>query len=222
MSLGVKNIKLALVNKNGQVLTGANGIYKYTDQAATDKTGVFTADQDTSYGIASVALSGLSGATTPVYGSDEVVFTSTGKGTPSSVLTINALPNEIKQAVLGHTADGKGGFGIAGKADSNNRVAFLVESRETFDEDAPIYIGMYAGIASQAAVTMTSNNAADNRAFDAITVAGQERPGAGFGKYWFSSAKSFDSAAMMSDIFKTPATAPTAPAPAPTAPKTGQ
>lgn len=211
MSLGVKNIKLALVNKNGEVLTGADGIYKYTDQAATDKTGVFTADQDTSYGIASVALSGLSGATTPIYGSDEVVFTSTGKGTPSSVLTINALPNEIKQAILGNDADGKGGFSIAGKADSNNRVAFLVESRETFDDTAPVYIGMYAGIASEAAHTMTSNNSADNRAFDSITVAGQERPGAGFGKYWFSSAKSFDATAMNADIFKEA-----------TAPKTGQ
>lgn len=208
-SLGIKNIKFALVDKDGNVITGAKGIF----QDATDTKGIFTADQDTSYGVASAALSGLTGATAPVYGSDQVVFVSTGKGTPSSVLTINSLPIVIKNAILGNTADGKGGFGIAGKADPNNRVAYLIESREAFDEDAPIYIGMYMGIASEATHTFTSNNAADNRAFDAITITAIETKTQGFGKYWFSEAKSFDSAAMMSDIFKTPATP---------APKTGQ
>ncbi|MBU7451547.1 phage tail protein [Leuconostoc citreum] len=210
-SLGIKSIKFALVDKDGKVKTGVDGIF----QDATDKTGIFTADQDTSYGVASAALSGLTGATTPVYGSDQVVFVSTGKGTPSSVLTINSLPIVIKNAILGNTADGKGGFGIAGKADPNNRVAYLIESREAFDEDAPIYVGMYLGVAAEAAHTFTSNNAADNRAFDAITITAIETKTQGFGKYWFSEAKSFDSAAMLSDIFKTPAT----PAPAP---KTGQ
>lgn len=199
MSLGIKSVTLALVDKDGVVKTGANGIFR----DASDTKGIFKADQDSAMGVASVALSGLSGATTPIYGSDSVVFTSTGKGTPSSVLTINALPNEVKQAILGNKADGKGGYGIAGKADANNRVAFLVESRETFNEDAPVYVGMYMGIASEAAHTFTSNNATDNRTFDAITIAGMERGEDGFGRNYFSAAKSFDSAAMMKDVFKT-------------------
>lgn len=196
-TLGIKNIKFALVDKQGNIITGANGIMK----DVKDTTGIFTADQDTSYGVASAALSGLTGAQTSIYGSDEVVFISTGKGTPSSVLTINSLPVVVKQAILGNTADGKGGFSIAGKANANNRVAFLIESREAFDEDTPVYVGMYAGVASEAAHTFTSNNAADNRAFDAITVTQIEKKDGGFGKYWFSEAQGFDQSAMMSDIF---------------------
>lgn len=204
MSLGIKNVKIALVDKDGAVITGLKGI----NRNASDTTGIFTADQDTAYGVASVAISGISGTITPLYGSDQITYQSSGKGTPSSVLTINALPNEVKMAILGNKADGKGGFAISGKADSNNRVAYLVESRETFDSDAPVYLGMYMGIATEATHTFTSNNANDSRTTDAITIAHQELGENGFGKRWFSDATSFVEKDMLDDIFKKAVTAP--------------
>lgn len=206
-TMGIKNIKMALVDKNGVVITGANGILKN----AEDTTGIFTADQDTSKGVASVALSGLVGTVTPVWGSDMITYQSSGKGTPSSVLTINDLPNIVKQAILGNKSDGKGGFKISGKSDSNNLVAFLAESREAFDDDAPVYVGMYMGIASEASITMGTNNTNDTRNTDVLTIAAQERGIDSFGAHYFSDTPSFDENAMLTNIFKTSST----PAPAP-------
>ena len=142
-TLGIAGAKLALVDKNGIVLTGTNGIFKYTDKAATDKTGIFDVTIDNSFGIASVALTNLFGSTTDIFGGNKLVYKSAGKGNAQSVLTINALPNEIKMAVLGMPSDSKGGFTITGKADPNNRVAFLAESAEAFDINKPVYIGIY-------------------------------------------------------------------------------
>lgn len=204
MSLGIKNVKFAKVTPEGKVITGINGI----NQSADDTTGIFTADQDTSYGVASVALSGLTGTVTPVWGSDVITYQSSGKGTPSSVLTINALPNAVKMAILGNKPDGKGGYTISGKANSKNLIAFLVESRETFADDKPVYIGMYMGIASEAAHTFTSSNATENRTTDVITIAGQERGDEGFGKHWFSESANFVEKDMLNDIFKPAVTTP--------------
>lgn len=204
-TLGIAGAKIALVDKKGGVLTGANGIYKYTDKATTDKTGIFDVTVDNSFGVASVALTNLFGSTTDIFGGNKLVYKSAGKGNAQSVLTINALPNEIKMAVLGMPSDSKGGFTITGKADPNNRVAFLAESAEAFDINKPVYIGMYMGTASEASHTLTSNNTNDNRATDAITIAALERGDDGFGKYFFSSAKGFDKAVMEKDVFKTAA-----------------
>lgn len=204
MSLGVKSIKFGLVDKDGYIITGANGI----NGNASDTTGIFTADQDTSYGVASVALSNLTGAVTPIYGSDVITYQSAGKGTPSSVLTINALPNEVKMRILGNEPDGKGGFKISGKANSDNRVAFLAESRESFNDDAPIYVAMFMGIATEASHTFTSSNATDNRTTDVITITAQERGDEGFGTHWFSASANFKEADMMAKAFPTKTQAP--------------
>lgn len=202
-TLGIAGAKLALVDKNGIVLTGTNGIFKYTDQATTDKTGIFDVTVDTSFGVASVALTNLFGSTTDIFGSNKLVYKSAGKGAAQTVLTVNSLPNEIKMAALGMPYDGKGGFTITGKADPNNRVAYLAESAEAFNINKPVYVGMYMGTASEAGATLTSNNASDNRATDAITIAHSERGDDGFGKYFYSSASKFDEEAMLADVFKT-------------------
>ncbi|MGR8825397.1 phage tail protein [Leuconostoc mesenteroides] len=205
-TLGIAGAKLALVDKNGIVLTGTDGIFKYTDQATTDKTGIFDVTVDTSFGVASVALTNLFGTTTDIFGNNKLVYKSAGKGAAQTVLTVNSLPNEIKMAALGMPSDGKGGFTITGKADPNNRVAYLAESAEAFDIDKPVYVGMYMGTASEAGATLTSNNANDNRTTDAITIAGLERGDDGFGKYFYSSAPKFDKSAMLADVFKTATT----------------
>lgn len=202
MSLGIKNVKMALVDKDGVVKTGIDGIFG----DASDKNGVFTADQDTAYGIASVAFANLSGSQTGIYGSDKLVYTASGKGAPTGTVTVNQLPNEIKQRVLGHEADGKGGYKISGKADSNNRIALLAESRESFNDDAPIYVSLYSSIVSEASLTMTSNNASENRSTDVLLFTAVERGDDGFGAFYFSSDAKFDADAMNKDVFKPAAT----------------
>lgn len=196
-NLGIKNVKIALVDEKGHVIKGANGIFKDT----TDTSGIFTADQDTAFGVASVAFSNLTGTFTDIYGSNKVVWKAAGKSAPQAILTVNALPIVIKQAILGHESDGKGGFKISGKGNTNNRVAFLAESAEAFADDKPVYVGMYMGFASEATMTFTSNNASENRTTDAITIAAMERGTDGFGKYFFSDVEGFDEKAMNDDVF---------------------
>lgn len=205
MSLGIKNVKIARVDKDGHVIVGANGIFS----DATDKTGVFTADQDTAFGVASVAFANLAGSLTGIYGSDKLVYQASGKGAPTATVTINALPHEIKQAVLGNKADGKGGFTISGKGDANNRIALLVESRESFDDSKPIYVSLYMSAVTEASSTMTSNNVSENRSQDALLFTAVERGDDGFGKFYFASAKGFDAQAMADDVFVPASTAQT-------------
>lgn len=207
-TLGIDNAKLALVDSKGNVLTGTQGIFKYTANAATDTTGIFTADADTSMGIASVALTNLEGSTTDISGSNRLVYKSAGKGAAQAVLTINALPNEIKMAVLGRKSDGKGGYVIDGKVNSNNRVALLAKSAESFDISKPVYVALYMSNTSEASVTLTSNSATEARSTDAITFAALERGDDGFGKYFFSSSPQFSEQSMMADVFKTSTTQP--------------
>lgn len=206
MSLGIAGAKIALVDKSGIVLTGTDGIFKYTDQATTDKSGIFDITVDNSYGVASLALTNLVGSATDIPGNNKIVYKAAGKGSAQTVLTVNALPNEIKMAALGMSSDSKGGYTITGKQNSNVRLAILAESSESFDESKPLYVGMFMGNASEASKTLTSNSATESRTQDVLTIAQLERGDDGFGKYYFSTASKFDEAAMLADVFKTAAT----------------
>lgn len=205
MSLGVKKVSMALINpKTFQVITGKEGINGDT----ADTKGIYTADQS-NYGVSSVALSGLQGAVTPIWASDQLVFNSAGTGQVSSVLTINQLPNDVKMRILGNKPNDKGGYTISGKADPNTLVAFLVESRESFATDKPIYVGMWAGVAQSNSHTFTSSNTAESRTQDVITIAGVQRPDGTFGAHWFSDSADFKEADMLASVFPT---APVVPA----------
>lgn len=206
MSLGIAGAKIALVDKSGIVLTGTDGIFKYTDQATTDKSGIFDITVDNSYGVASLALTNLVGSATDIPGNNKIVYKAAGKGSAQTVLTVNALPNEIKMAALGMPSDGKGGYTITGKQNSNVRLAILAESSESFDESKPLYVGMFMGNASEASKTLTSNSATESRTQDVLTIAQLERGDDGFGKYYFSTASKFDETAMLADVFKTATT----------------
>lgn len=195
-TMGIANVKLALIDKKtNKILTGVNGI----NGSADDLTGIFTADENTSYGIASLNLTNLAGTLTNIYGSNKIVYVAQGKAAPQAVLTVNALPTEVKARILGQKPDGKGGFALGGK--SNAYVALLAESAESFDEDKPVYVGFYKMVGQEASANMQTNNAAENRTQDAITFRGLERGGDGFGKFFYSDAKGFDEAAMEKDVF---------------------
>lgn len=195
-TLGIKNVKLALIDKKtNKVLVGADGITGEAD----DTTGIFTVDENTSYGVASLNLTNLAGSLTDIYGSNKIVYVAQGKAAPQAVLTVNQLPNEIKARVLGQTADGKGGFELGGTSDAY--VALLAESAESFDEDKPVYVGLYKVVGQEASANMQTNNAAENRTQDAITFRAVERGADGFGKFFYSDVEGFDEEAMTKDVF---------------------
>lgn len=198
-TLGIKRAWVARVNKKtGEVITGVDGLYG----DASDKSGVYEINADTAKGLSSLALSNLQGALTPLYYSDQIVYQSAGKGAAQGVLTVGALDNDVKQRILGNASDGKGGYTITGKANSSNTISLLVESREAFDDDAPVYVGLYQSVVTEASTTISTSNASEVRTTDVLTFGATERGNDGFGKFYFSSSKGFDQDAMMKDVFK--------------------
>lgn len=206
-TLGINRAWVARVDKNFNVITGAEGILG----DATDKAGVFEINVDTSKGIASAAFSNLVGTMTDLWASNKLVYKSAGKGAAQTVLTVSSLPAEVKARILGQKKDAThNGFNLSGKSDSNNRIALLVESAEAFDIDKPVYVGLYGAIVSEASFTATSNNTADNRSQDVLTFAHVENGDKGFGNIWYSAIQGFDDKKMRDEIFSVSTT----PAPA--------
>lgn len=193
---GIKSVKIALIDKvTNKVLTGKAGI----NNSDSDTTGLFTIDETTSYGVVSLNLTGLGGSFTDIYGSNKIVHIAQGKASPQAVLTVNAIPNGVLARILGRDADGKGGFGLGQKTDAY--VALLAESQESFD-DVPVYTSLYKVIGQQTTSNMQTNNAAENRAQDAITFKAIERGNDGFGKFYYAGEPGFDVDAMTKDVFQ--------------------
>ncbi|MDD9139138.1 hypothetical protein H7198_05925 [Fructobacillus sp. CRL 2054] len=203
-TLGIKRAWVARVDSNFKVITGVDGI----NGDVNDKDGKFLIDESTSYGLASANMTNLQGALSDIYGSNKIVYKSAAKGNVQTVLTVNHLPAEIKQRMIGNQSDGKGGYGITGKSNSNNRIALLVESADAFDETQPVYVGFYAAVVTEPSQNMATNDAAEKRTTDALTFGHIERGDDGFGKYYFSEAQGFDKDKMFGEIF--PATASSA------------
>lgn len=195
-TLGVTNLQLAIIDPiTSKIKTGIDGIFG----DANDKIGIFTVDENTSYGLASLALSGLAGAFTAIYGSNKLVWQSQGKATPQAALTANEIPLAVKARMLGQTYDGKGGYALAGK--NKNHLAVLAKTTKAFETDEDVYYGFYSVQASETAVNMTSNNATEQRSTDALTLAASERGADGFGKLYDGADPKFTVEAMMADMF---------------------
>lgn len=199
-TLGIASVKLALIDpKAHTVLTGADGI----NASASDTTGIFTIDEKTSYGVASLALTNLSGTLSEVYGSNRLVYMAQGKAAPQAVLTVNQIPNEIKARILGKKENDKGGFELGGKTKAH--LALIAESAEAFDEDKPVYYALYDIIGQEASNTLSTNNASENRTQDAITFRALERGEDGFGMEFYSGVEGFAEADMLKQVFLTAA-----------------
>ncbi|CAK1235510.1 major tail protein [Fructobacillus cardui] len=212
-TLGIGRAWVARIGEDGKVITGVNGI----NGDASDTSGVFMIDQSSSMGIASANMTNLQGALSDIYGSNKLVYKSAAKGNAQTVLTVNHVPAEVKQRMLGATPDSRGGFTINGKANSNNRIALLVESADAFDDQEAVYFGFFQGIVTEASENVATNDTAEKRTQDVLTFGHLERGDDGFGKRYFSWLPNFDKQKMFNDIFPsatgTAVSAPSTPAP---------
>lgn len=195
-TLGINNVQVAIIDPiTYKIVTGVNGIYG----DASDTIGIYSIDVPTSKGVASLALSGLAGAFTQIFGSNQLVWQSQGTAAPQAALTVNEIPLAVKARMLGQTYDGKGGYSLAGK--NKNHLAVLAKTTKAFESDEDVYYGFYSVQASEAAVNMTSNNATEQRSTDALTLAASERGNDGFGKLYDGADPKFTVANMMADMF---------------------
>ncbi|MCK8617556.1 phage tail protein [Fructobacillus sp. M158] len=196
-TLGIKRAWVARIGDDGKVITGINGI----NGDPSDKDGKFLIDESTSHGVASANMTNLQGALSDIWASNKLVYKSAAKGNAQTVLTVMSLPAEVKGRILGLAEDGRGGFSINGKANSNNRIALLVESADAFDETKSVYIGFFQGIVTEAFENVATNDSAEKRTTDVLTFGHLERRDEGFGKRYFSWLDNFDKDKMFAEIF---------------------
>lgn len=196
---GIKNIKFALVDRYGYLLTGANGIYKYTDKASSDTSGIFEADETTSKGVASLSIAGLVGNSTDITVNNKLIKKAPGKGSPQSTLSINSLPHEIKMAMFG-LSNNNGSFQITGMTHPETFVATLAKTGDAFG-DGNEYIGLYMGNAYEQAVSFATNTETISYNIDNIVIDHIERD-RGFGKFFYDSMPGFNEDDMINDVFK--------------------
>lgn len=195
-TLGAEKAYMARIDATkNTVVTGIEGI----NGDASDKVDVFVADETTAKGIVGFNLTNMSGSQTDIYGSNKIVWISQGKAAPQGVLTINALPYQVLNRALGREEKGDGGYQAAGK--NNTYIAVLVKSAEAFDIDKPVYAGFYKGLAQMATENMQTNNAADQRVQDALTIKAAERGKDGFGAYYYAEEAGFTEKRMFEDFF---------------------
>lgn len=196
---GIKSIKFALVDRYGYLLTGSNGIYKYTDKASSDTSGIFEADETTSMGVVSMSVSGLVGNSTDVTVNNKLIKKAPGKGSPQSTLSINALPYEIKMAMFGLSNDNSG-FQITGMTHADTFVATLVKAENAFGNGNE-YVGLYMGNAYEQTFSLATNTETVSYNIDNIIIDHVERD-RGFGKFFYDTIPGFNEDDMVNDVFK--------------------
>lgn len=151
---GLKMVTLGLLDSNGNLLKGEeglseNGLFPITDEMLGTKTANIT---------------NVSSAPAMIYGNDGQVDADIAKGTPSVAFDFNGLPFDVKQKILGRKNDGKGGY-VQGEAP---KVAALVQTT-TIGTAAAQYIGFASGKMNETALNLQTNTNAVVRVDDALT-----------------------------------------------------
>ncbi|MCI3861071.1 phage tail protein [Lactococcus garvieae] len=151
---GIKLVTLAVLDTNGKILTGdeglsANGLFPITDEMLGTKTANIT---------------NVSSAPVMIYGNDGQVDADIAKGTPSVAFDFNGLPVEVKNKVLGRKNDGKGGY-TQGEAP---KIAALIQTT-TIGTGAAQYIGFASGKMNETALNLQTNTNNVVRVDDALT-----------------------------------------------------
>ena len=98
--VGVKLVKLALVDENQQILTGDKGL---------SDDGIYVVDNK-DLGTKTANITGLAGTITKLYGNNTAQDVTVGTAAPSVALDINNLDFIIDQKLKGFVSDGKGGW----------------------------------------------------------------------------------------------------------------
>lgn len=189
--VGLKMVKIALVNKdNQQLIKGEGGL-------STD--GVIAIDSKM-LGTRTANISNLEGQVTKIPGNNSVQDAMIAPGSPTVAFDFNNLDFVIKQKILGYKSDGKGGYV---KQDDKPHVAVLIES-ETIDRKNSVFFGFANGIMQEptqnvATDTDTSQTRQDDHlTYNALSaIAFGNEP---FKKY-FSGDSKFDKANMYKEVF---------------------
>jgi hypothetical protein len=186
--VGLKLVTLALLDDDGKILTGEDGLSESGIYPVTTKMlGTKTAN------ITNITTNG-----TDIYGNNTKVDRTQAKGQPSIALDFNNLDFDIKQKILGRNPDGMGGY-LQG---DQPRAAVLVEA-ESLKRDASYYYGFANGQMSEAALNIQTDTNNESRVDDALTFTsfGVEAWNNEAMKVYYSGNEEFDQEKMYADVF---------------------
>lgn len=185
---GLRMVTLALLDDNGAILKGADGL---------STNGVFPITNEM-LGTKTANITNVSSAPTMIYGNDGQVDADIAKGTPSVAFDFNGLPFDIKQKLLGRVNDTKGGY----TQGTVPKVAALIQTT-TIGSASPQYIGFAAGKMNETALNLQTNTNAVVRVDDALTFTAfsVSRWGGEAIKFYDGGDAKFTETAMLADVF---------------------
>ena len=180
----------------------------YTDNTETiDKDNIFTIEPKTKGSVVSATISNLSPTITPIYGSDqEWKAGSKGHGAISVAFIANAIPQEIRQKILGMTTFDGGISGIGKKTESPYCV-FEMISHDATDESVGAHLALVKGrfhLTTVAPKTNTNTTVYDQ---EQLTFSATDRDSDGFAYFEaLEDEKNYDASKWETKIFGMPLT----------------
>lgn len=197
--VGLAGARFALLDDNGTIIKGAQGI-------GDSSTGIYTVSAKADLGMASANITGLAPTLTDVFGNNVKVDTSVGKPKPSVALVANAMDADTKYRLLGYIKDAKGGYTATG---TGSNVALLIKSSALDGTD--VYFGFPNGtLVEGAGVNLATDTQNETRQTDQMTYSPNATDTMPIGyKVYVSNQPGFDEATMLKEVFQVNAPAPT-------------
>lgn len=189
--VGLKMVKLALIDDNEKIISGAAGL---------SETGILAIDS-TYFGTQTANITNLEGSVVKVAGNNLVQDSYTNPSAPQIAMTVNNLFVPIKNQILGNESDGAGGYVYSG---AKPKVAVLIET-ETIDRKNSIFFGFRRTQVSAASENVqTDTDTASTRQNDVLTFTALgvvDWNGGEPYKNYYSGDELFKEETMLADVF---------------------
>ena len=155
------------------------GIYN-DDTETIEKDNIFTIEPKTKGSTVSATISNISPTITPIYGSDqEWKAGSKGHGAISVAFIANAIPQEIRQKILG-MATFDGGIAGIGKKTESPYCVFEMISHDAQDESTVAHLALVKGTFHLTTVAPKTNTNTTVYDQDQLTFSATDRESDGF------------------------------------------
>jgi hypothetical protein len=187
--VGVKLVKVALVDDNQKIITGEEGL---------SQDGIYTIDNK-DLGTKSANITGLAGTITKIYGNNSAQDVTVGTAAPTVALDINNLDFVVDQKLKGFVSDKKGGWT---DQKIKQHVALLIQT-QSIDRKHNIYFGFGNGLWTEAEKNLQTDDDTEHRVDDAPTFTALDCIAFGHVPYKIYSdfETAFKEDAMMTEVF---------------------
>ncbi len=153
--VGLKMIRLALVDEKQQIIKGDEGL---------SETGIYEVDILNDLGTKTANITNLEGSSEKVWGNNQTTDVIIGAANPQVALDFNNLNFEVGQKVLGNKKDGKGGYAYCG---IKPRVAMLIETTAV-KTGKSVFFGFGNGICTKENQNIGTNTEKQTRETDQL------------------------------------------------------